>query len=292
MTKSSININTILQEFDSYILTSKKDSRIGSLEQYDDYYSSLLKYLSLKGSNRKHYRHYATRTRVEQIISQSAIYLSDGSLWNDKFDRENFNSSSSRYKNFGVCLSANSDESIAMWMLYGGIDGNGAMIDFDKNTLQKAMNSEQYEAGFFDSHGKFVSTTTLNAPEVLFRLMDVIYFSRNKNDKDTITIERIGEPQVKISSFLSSGLHQISKHKSWSYESEVRLVATVNKQLLQNKAEDIQVIRVPLDLDDVIRNRRIYNSPISNNQKRFRKSMLFGTVDWNLCGKCSLKDIS
>lgn len=56
---------------------------------------------------------------------------------------------------FGICLSAATSESIAMWMLYGGMDGNGAMINFDKKTLRSAMSGDEYECGFFDEGKRF-----------------------------------------------------------------------------------------------------------------------------------------
>jgi hypothetical protein len=42
-----------------------------------------------------------------------------------------------------------------MWMLCGGIDGNGAMINFDKGVLSKAMSQGGCEFGRFGADGVF-----------------------------------------------------------------------------------------------------------------------------------------
>ena len=43
-----------------------------------------------------------------------------------------------------------------MWMLCGGIDGNGAMINFDKGVLSKAMSQGGYEFGRFGAYYKCI----------------------------------------------------------------------------------------------------------------------------------------
>lgn len=44
-------------------------------------------------------------------------------------------------------------------------------------------------------------------------------------------------------------IKQLVKHRSWSYENEVRLVATISKLDLEGKASRIKSIKIPLNLD-------------------------------------------
>lgn len=94
---------------------------------------SVFRHLSNKGSKHTHIRYYADINRIKQILSGSAVYLADDSHWNDRFDACNFNPYFSSFKCFGICMSYSASESIAMWMLYGGHSGAGAMIDFERD---------------------------------------------------------------------------------------------------------------------------------------------------------------
>lgn len=287
--KSESTSDYLLKMLDERLASSFELYHADSIEACDGYWK-IVDYLFATGSARRNLRHYASRTRVDQIISESSVYLSDGTAWNDKYDRENFNPPSSEYKNFGMCLSANTEESIAMWMLYGGIDGNGAMINFDKKTLKSAMYSGSYDFGYFDTRKRFRTVLTLDASQIKFRLMDVIYFDQSKKDEERFLLERKGEgKQTEISGKLSSGLHQIAKHKSWSYETEVRLVGSISKRFLGRKADQCRFLKIPLNLNEHFISSRIYDSPAPDGRGHFRQSKLFGTVEWNLCSDCKFK---
>lgn len=183
----------------------------------------LLSYLSARGARHRDYRHYATRDRIKSILNNGAIYLTDGSTWNDRFDRERFNPSFSGHKRFGVCLSSSTEESIAMWMLYGGIDGNGAMINFDKGTLSKAMGQDGYDFGRFGADGVFEPLVRLDASDVHLALTEVLSFKVSGDDKVTVMRSMGDDQQVSISRTTLDGIVETTKHVSWSYEQEVRL---------------------------------------------------------------------
>lgn len=251
-------------------------------------YQQILDYLSKKGGNRKNYRHYATRERVQKILDDSAFFLTDGSSWNDKYDKRKFNPEFWDLKRFGICLSAATTESIAMWMLYGGLDGNGAMINFDRSTLRTAMSEDYYDCGHFVD-GKFEAVTTLPHEAIDFRLVDVLYFSDIRNDGSR-TIERVGEERkVSISSEAFQHIEQIAKHEAWAYEAEVRLVATVHKDALLGNVSDNFAIRVPISVSESFVRNRVFDSPVATTRGGFHDSALLGTVDWDLCSQCKFK---
>ncbi|WP_165053387.1 MULTISPECIES: hypothetical protein [unclassified Adlercreutzia] len=274
----------VVSEYERQYFDGEVLSRSESVEGIDGY-RGILEYLGSTGSSRRNYRHYATRRRIASILDDSAFYLTDGRSWNDKYDRERFNPRDSSFKRFGICFSAMTSESIAMWMLYGGIDGNGAMINFDKGTLRAAMLAPEYECGYFD-HGRFCPVGVLDASDMELRLMDVLYFGGGDGD-GKMSIGRVGESgRTRIAREALRGIEPIAKHKSWSYEVEVRLVAAVSKSVLGDEGSKIEAIRIPLKLSGDFRRRRVFDSPVSDGSGGNLDSELHGMVEWDLCSGC------
>lgn len=250
-------------------------------------YEDLLAFLAAKGETHREYKHYASRSRIEHILSDGAIYLTDGSSWNDKYDREHFNPSFMSTKRFGACFSASSIESIAMWMLYGGISGNGSMINFDRRTLRKAMNHEVYECGYFDAEGKFQCLMELPGEELRLRLVDVLYFQNHPEGSVTVGRSSMKGGVFELDAKAFNGMGHVAKHRSWSYENEVRLVATISKLNLGGKASRVACVKIPIDFDSSFVKERVFDSPVSDGKGGYRDSELRGTVDWNLCFGCT-----
>lgn len=258
-----------------------------SNEQLEDLdgYKAILSYLSRKGGRRKNLRYYSSRKRIVGILNESSLYLTDGSGWNDSNDRGHFNPDFSKEKFFGICLSADTAESIAMWMLYGGIDGNGAMINFDKKTLFEAFEqSVKCDMGRFDE-GEFKVLGSVDVRDVTLRLIDVLYYE-NRGDGAAIAW-RNGDKQATVSLELLYGMGRIVKHAAWSYENEVRLVASIDKSLLKDGLSNATAMRLPLALSERFCNQRVFDSPIADEFGTFCDSSLKGTIEWDLCSGCS-----
>lgn len=253
------------------------------LEEYRD----VLAFLADSGGMHREYKHYATRARITGILRSGALYLTDGTSWNDKFDRERFNPSFMSTKRFGACFSASSVESVAMWMLYGGMDGNGAMINFNRRTLQGAMGRESYECGWFDADGEFQCLVELPADRLELRLVDILYFQNHADGNVTVGRSSLEGGRHVIGGEAFNGIEQIAKHQSWSYENEVRLVATISKLDLVGKASHAKCVKIPIDFDDAFVAGRVFDSPVSDDGGNYRDSELRGTVDWNLCSGCA-----
>ena len=256
------------------------------LQEHLEGYRDVLSFLADRGGMHREYKHYATRARIAGILGGGALYLTDGTSWNDKYDREHFNPSFMSTKRFGACFSASSTESVAMWMLYGGMDGNGAMINFDRRTLQGAMGRESYECGWFGTDGKFECIVELPADRLSLRLVDVLYFQNHADGNVTVGRPSIEGGRHVVDGRAFNGIEQIAKHQSWSYENEVRLVATISKLDLVGKASHVKCVKIPIDFDDAFVAGRVFDSPVSDNEGNYRDSELRGTVDWNLCSGC------
>lgn len=257
----------------------------GQSIEYLDSYRRFISSLSVSDKDGRNYMHYATHERIESILTNSAFYLSDGSNWNDVVDRANFNSCSMSVKHFGMCLSASSSESIAMWMLYGGIDGNGAMVNFDSNTLRSVQNATIYECGYWEDK-QFQCVKMLDASAIKFDLIDVIYVSDRANN-DKRTVKRWGRGKYDIGYQAFEGVKWLAKHEAWSYEKEVRLVATVSKLDLGVDVDRITSIRVPFSYSEDLLRTRVFDSPLSKSTGQYLDSSLKGTVSWDLCATCN-----
>lgn len=273
----------LLTQLQSWVYEGDVLIHSASLENVDAY-RSVCRYLSNKGSKHAHFRYYADIDRIKQILSGSAVYLTDGSHWNDRFDACNFNPHFSSFKRFGICMSYSASESIAMWMLYGGHSGAGAMIDFEKEILVSAMEAPCFEFGHFGAGG-FVSEKTLSRDEVQIELIDIAYFREGNEENEGYALKLPFEKQAEVTGLILDNLGPFVKHESWSYEQEVRMVATVDKRLLDNRASSYKCMRLPLGIPRDYPNRRIYSSPVSDSAL-FCDSNLVGTVEWDLCNGC------
>lgn len=282
-------LGILLNSFEEDIFSGRKFYHPESPEHYDSY-REIVHYLNSFGSRRRNYRYYASHKRINNILDESFLYLSDGSCWNDKHDRENFNPPYLGFKNFGICLSATSDESIAMWMLYGGLDGNGAMINFDRHTLDTIRNATSYECGYFDKNNTFKSIVSIDSKLVDFSLIDILYYSSYENDHSKVLLKRGRKGKgFDVGSEAFSKIIQSTKHKSWSYENEVRLVASIDKLRLGSDSSKTHYLKVPISLSKDFIVNRVFDSPTSDRNERFRNSDLTGTVDWDLCASCGYK---
>lgn len=275
----------VLTAYEKQVLRDDVLRHSQSQEHFEEY-RDVLSFLAGRGGMHREYKHYATRARIAGILRSGALYLTDGTSWNDKYDREHFNPSFMSTKRFGACFSASSTESVAMWMLYGGMDGNGAMINFDRRTLQGAMGRESYECGWFGTDGKFECVVELPADRLSLRLVDVLYFQNHADGNVTVGRPSIEGGRHVMDGRAFNGIEQIAKHQSWSYENEVRLVATISKLDLVGKASHVKCVKIPIDFDDAFVAGRVFDSPVSDGGGNYRDSELRGTVDWNLCSGC------
>ena len=253
-------------------------------------FNEVVDMLSEKGLRHRHYRHYASSERVGNILAESAIYLTDGSSWNDEFDRERFNAKFSSSRRFGICMSCSTVESIAMWMLYGGRNGEGAMIDFERSSLSEAMEARSFQFGSFDKWGRFSTSCTLERKDIDLKLIDVVYFRLKTGDSDAYELKRFADKETwaSVSGYAFNGMQAISKHASWSYEREVRLIATVKKEALGPHPLKVKCMKLPLKLSDDFTKNRVFSSPIAR-ESLYRDSELTGTVDWDYCAGCDYR---
>ena len=226
----------------------------------------------------QHYRYYSNANRIRSIMDDGKLYLTDGARWNDKYDRERFNSRDCNEKHFALCMSCSSVESVAMWMLYAD-RGKGAMIDLSDSGLKRALSRDEYKLGYFDKDGKFICECVVGAGSVRFRLSDMLYFRRDKDGGTQLKRKSSNERWVSIGEEIKSCLFLNIKHDAWAFEREVRLIASVGKECLGHGTNPT-CLQLQLDIGDRSAIKGAYSSPL-NRLDDFMASELDGSVDWD-----------
>ena len=247
-------------------------------------FDNLFDYLKKKGKSHNSYKSYSSIDRIVSIRDSKKLYLSTGSNWNDISDRNSFNSPDSGVVNFGKCFSFSTEENVAMWMLYGGIDKRSGMLDFTKKGIWSILSIPQIDFGFTDDANGFVIERTLTRDSFELYCVDVVYYKEQQNG---YYIKRSDEQYGCLDPSVFRKLSICKKAYPWHYESECRLVCTVNKKLLDEKCH---VARIDLDGLDLGKSlERIYHGPNypNNDTKSTLPSTLDNSIDWSLCdGPC------
>lgn len=253
-----------------------KDDRTLKSEAKDP--ARLIKYLKSKGANHNNYKCYSTRKNIERIVNEQAIYLTRGDGWNDLKDGIGFSESRRGYVRFGKCFSFSRSENVAMWMLYGGTNQDGAMLDLTKSQAAKIRETRALDFGYFDDGGfERVNTFTMNSDSDLF-FIDVLYCDENNTG---CTVKRSDERVDKLKQ-PPQGEGLLTKLYPWSYENEVRLVFEAPRDQVPENAE---CIRIPLDMGQDELRKRVYTAP-NSTVKGYNRSRLKATINWDICRGC------
>ncbi len=241
-------------------------------------------YLISKADNHNCYKTYSTVNRVQSWLDENYIYLDDGSGWNDVNDRNLFNSYRGNIKQFGRCFSFSKSESVAMWMLYGGLQKKGAMLEFSQKAMRELVNNtKQVVLGNWINH-RFIPVVTLTEGQFRLFLKDILYIG--DRDSRGVYIKRSDEAVKDAPPTVIDQLERCTKHSAWSYENECRLILSVDKGLLANypPASSAQVSL--MDLAEKQKYLTTYCAPNFEGTKPYLPSRISGIIDWNLCKEC------
>ena len=241
--------------------------------------AELLDYLQEKGKKHNCYKYYSTHKRIEQTIQQRAIYLTRGEDWNDREDGRSFSTSRNGYTRFGKCFSFSRSENVAMWMLYGGTDHEGAMLDLTQGIVKNILATKKVQLGFFSDNGKFKCIKSIdvdNGCSLFF--LDVLYIGEDG-----------GKYAAKRSDERVDGLNcppsedgLLTKAYPWSYENEVRLIFEAPNDLIPAAAK---CIRVSLECESNALRNRAYSAPNSEPES-YKPSKLNEKMNWDICRGC------
>lgn len=251
---------------------------------------ALLSYLEAKAKNHTHFKMYSTLSSLKYKMEEESLFLSTGTNWNDIPDKEAFNPEGADYVRFGACFSFSHSESVAMWMLYGGLHKDGVMVDFKKDNIIACMNTERVILGIWDNQ-KFFPVTELDKSKCRFQLIDILYTGDSKKFSDCYYIKRSSETHHVEKSLIDS-VNCFKKNLPWNYENECRLVLTVDSNYITDSSINSAQIRLPKAYDRLLSEKRIFMAPNFDpklDADGFRPSTLSDNIDWNLCHNCKGK---
>ena len=247
---------------------------------------ALTQYLREKGQGHNHYKMYSNMERISKIREKKELILSRGDNWNDKNDRNRFNLPEQDYVNYGRCFSFSLEESVAMWMLYGGNKKQGGLIDFTKKGVQSILQVSKIEAGISDKNHKFISVATIERPHFSINMTDVLYYSK----KGGAYYVRRGDEVIRdLSSTIFDGLVGCTKAYPWQYENECRLIVSVPRTEISKECTLIRIDLSNLDMGKSFE--RIYRSPnyVGVIPEYSMESTLEGSIDWDCCKGCTYR---
>ena len=298
--------------------TSSKSKDNRTLESECESIGKLQDYLVKKAKNHHNYKHYVSDiARIDNIYCEGALFLTDGSNWNDPDDKKaftDFNSGRSECKRYGLCLSFSKSESVAMWMLYGGTQKKGAMIDIPGRSIKQLIDKPdlpQVELGYFEEkkwntvkleEKKWNTVKKLNANEYKVELTDILYYAVNKKvdeeHKLKYDIKRSDEKCACNDNVIDNAPLLQKKVWAWNYENECRLIVEVDKKSISSLANSkISVARIEFPDKDAFREdvrKRVLLAPNFKEDNtdytikgdfESKKSLL--KIDWDLCKNCS-----
>lgn len=240
----------------------------------------LKKYLIQKANNHNCYKIYSSLDKIKSIIDHQSIFLSNGRHWNDVRDRENFNSMHSKVQNFGCCMSFSRSENMAMWMLYGGIDKKGAMININPSVITTTIhNVQSIDLGYFD--GEFQSLQTIKREDFEIMLIDILYYSQSEIG---YFLKRSDEQCETNNLNALDSLNYSKKLLPWSYENECRVIVSISKDKILNSK--IDTVKLSLNKQKNISVDQIVLAPNFGGERKYAQSTLGADLDWDLCKNC------
>lgn len=245
----------------------------------------LEEFLKNKAKNHRHFKVYTTLDRVKGMIKDSAIYLTNGANWNDLQDKERLNNQEYDVIRYAKCFSFSQSENVAMWMLYGGVNRRGAMIDFPQTVICNLIKEKQpISLGHFKDE-EFCQDCTLGPNEYDIELTDILYFGEDKKE-GCYTIKRSDERAEGIKDSIVNRI-SVRKGYAWSYENECRLIVSIKREKIPSNESN--VIKIILNCENSKLVRRVYHSPNSELNDIYKLSTLHTRMEWDLCRNCSTK---
>lgn len=187
-----------------------------------------------------------------------------------------------------------------MWMLYGGMQKKGAMIDINLRNIKQLLdqsNRPQVELGYFEKE-EWNAVKRLNANEYKVKLIDILYYDTNKKvDKEhelKYDIKRSDERCACNDNVIDNAPLLQKKVWAWNYENECRLIVEVDKKSISSSTNsEFSVARVEFPNKELFRKdvrERILLAPNFDESSIVKgdfipkKSAL--KIDWDLCKNC------
>ncbi len=244
---------------------------------------SLNNYLQEKAENHNSYKWYTNVDIIDNSLRYKSLFLSAGDDWNDVNDKERFNNPKEMKKCFARCFSFSISENVAMWMLYGGTEKKGAMLEIKKSFIKSVLEyKDEINVGYFESDD-FVTVKTYNSDEYDLYIQDVIYVGKSKK-KGCVTLKRSDDRCDEISKKIVDFL-PLWKSYPWQYENECRLILKVKDNNMSDKTTDAQIIVEKVMEREIIK-KTLSPNYSGNKREGYDYSLLKDELNWDICRNC------
>lgn len=141
------------------------------------------------------YVHYTKLGVLDSILKSKSFWVSPVTEFNDKKDTEQFDEGR-RY--YSLCFSTGTNENLALWYLYSGMDGKGAAISFDKKQIKKVVETTEYLLYECDNDKKPIrKICALNKENSEIKFKDVLYFKNERNEKMFLKYNTMTNKKIK-----------------------------------------------------------------------------------------------
>ena len=227
------------------------------------------------------YNSYTSMERAMAFLLSGNMYITNGSNWNDIFDRETMQNR----ELFAKCFSCSTKENIAMWMLYGAKRGKqGAMLRYPRSVMNEIISIDTVLLGKFNNSKRFEGDEiSKSSGDFDIFLTDVIYGDASKDNRLMINLY---EDHERVEKSVIENMDIFIKNYAWSYERECRLVVKLSEKMKKRvKKDELNTICIPFTekMMSDMRKRDLVRSPIYDGGVDYgTDSELFGNVEWNL----------
>ena len=190
---------------------------------------TLYDFLCYKAANHTHFKMYSEEDIIDSIIEEGALFIGDGQNWNDVNDKKNLQSDNQKI--FAKCFSFSKSESVAMWMLYGGIKHKGAMIDLRKEDINNLLSAPEI------SLGKWVDKDN-NDKIKEFQVIKTL-----KRSDNNFTIELIDDnTDERVFMGIGDSYSFVSDAGTYNNRFRLRLTDITGIKYSEHPADDIKVV--------------------------------------------------
>lgn len=189
----------------------------------------------------KKYFHYTTMNKLNNILSNEEIWVSQTISFNDK---KELNKDS---HNFAFCLSTGVNENLSLWYLYSGIDGKGCRIKFTQKQLELLYKSSKFFLCEKEEAGE--NRELVEGENLSIYLKDVLYY-REKEDIVDLKYNNSVNYNFPLREFVEfkKANSVVFKDIVWYYEKETRIEFVVSDKIPLDEDKNY-VIKIKLQQD-------------------------------------------
>ena len=272
----------------------------------------LEKYFDVRTQGHKEFCHYTTLGAIDSILGSKTIRISSVDRFNDKIDRQQFDTLSGPKMYYSLCFSTGTHENLSLWYLYSGVNGKGARISLTYNKLNRCIKQGRFYLTEYDyiNNKSVGEKIPLNQGKNMSLVLRDVLYSNHARDGTKVdlkynTMTNHGNVSAEELEKFKSGRVGFNKGLIWYYEKETRLLI----ELIGDAAKLIEPDKdyaVLWELTDkLIKKIKITCAPeISDGSELDKysniKKFMFetskislsknaGEIEMNICSKCTYK---